>query len=193
MLRMAFEREVIINIRSRLDAFDEYCAFIKGLSPHLHPDESVTHSHVRLGSLGKIIHFGSFAEMLGKDIGLHDLRTLLTTFLRLNRVSNATDDVISNAEVWIIHLCDRRFTLLSILSTGGPLSCITGYIRLSGDSGEEDRSTPCHNFLARIGGKVRLRHPARLRSSGTGILPSVRHLYDINRTRVATFSSREDL
>jgi len=142
MLQMAFEREVIVNIRSRLDAFDDYCAFTNGLSPDPYPDEAVTRSHVRLGSLGKIIHFGSFAEILGKDIGLRDLRELLATFLRLNHVPNATDDMILNAEVWMVDLCDWKSTLLSVLYIGGPLSCITGHIQLSGDSGEEGGSTP---------------------------------------------------
>lgn len=128
MLRMAFEREVVVNVRSRLDAFDEYCAFNDGLSHNPCTNEPVTRSHVRLGSLGKIIHFGSFAEILNTDIGLHDLQATLTTFLRLNRVPNTTDNMISSAEVRMVHLSDRKIRLLSVLYIGGPLSWVTGYI-----------------------------------------------------------------
>jgi len=99
-----------VNVRSRLDAFDEYCAFNNGLSHGPSVDEPVARSHVRLGSLDKIIHFGSLAEILSKHIGLRDLRATLATFLRLNRVPNATENVISTAEVRTVHLYNQKFT-----------------------------------------------------------------------------------
>ena len=99
MLRMEFEREVIMNTCYHLDAYDEYCLFNDSLSSGLNANKPFTHSHVRLGSLGKIMHFGSYAKKLSVDIGLHDLQALLTTFLRLNHVLDITNDVISNSEV----------------------------------------------------------------------------------------------
>ena len=99
-----------MNVRSHLDAFDEYCAFNNGLIHGPGVDEPVTRSHVRLGSLDKIIHFSSLAEILSKHIGLHDLRATLATFLRLNCIPNATDNVISSAEVRTVHLYDQKFT-----------------------------------------------------------------------------------
>jgi len=90
-----------MSIRYCLDAYDEYSMFgdIPNFDPHT--DESLAHPHVRLGSLDKTIHFSSYAKKLSKDIGLHDLQEVLTTFLRLNRIINATNDTISNFEVWM--------------------------------------------------------------------------------------------
>jgi len=97
MLRMTFEREVITNIRYEVDAYDEQHLF-GGESSSLDTDASV-HSHIQLGSLEKIIHLSSYSKKLNKDIHLEDLQKLLTTFLHLNRVFDATDNVISDFEV----------------------------------------------------------------------------------------------
>ena len=99
-----------MNIRYRLDAYDEYCMFNDGLPSDPRADESITRSHVRLGSLDNIIHFVSYAKMLSKDIGLRDLRALLTTFLRLNHMPNPTDNAISGSEVWMVCLRNRQRT-----------------------------------------------------------------------------------
>ena len=88
-----------MNTRYYLDVYDEYCLFNDGLSSGLNANEPFTHSHVWLGSLSKIMHFGLYAKKLSVDIGLHDLQALLTTFLRLNHVFDITNDVISNSEV----------------------------------------------------------------------------------------------
>jgi len=133
MLRMAFEREVIMNIRYRVDAYDEQCLF-DDESSGLNADESVVRSHVQLGSLEKIIHLGSYAKKLGNDICLQDLQKLLTTFLHLNHVFDVEDNAISDFKV-----CDLRICWWSAHACiGGPLSCIAGHIRLPGDSNKED-------------------------------------------------------
>lgn len=98
MLRMAFEREVIMNIRYRVDAHDEQCLFENG-GPHLSTDPSAIHSHTRLGSLDGIMHVSSYAKKIRKDIHLQDLQKLLATFLRLGVVFDAKDNAISGFKV----------------------------------------------------------------------------------------------
>ena len=100
MLQMAFEREVIVNIRYRVDAYDDECLFDDvGSGPDA--DASVTRSNVRLGSLDKIIHLGSYAKKLSIDICLQDFQSLLAAFLRLNHVPEAEASAISSFEVRI--------------------------------------------------------------------------------------------
>lgn len=104
MLRMAFEREVIMNIRYRVNAYDEQSLFNENPGPDTN---TVAHcSHVRLGSLNKIIHLSSFAKKLSKDIELQDLRTLLAKFLRLNHILSVDNNEISGLQACVyVHVC----------------------------------------------------------------------------------------
>jgi len=188
MLRMAFEREVIMNIRARVDAYDEQCLFENKRSG-LGADVSISHSHVRLGSLDNIVHLGSYAKKLGKDIRLQDLQGLLTTFLRLNRVFSAGDSMVPGLEVGLSYIRQQS----AHAHIGGPLSCVTGHIRLPRDSNEEDGPTSCNDFLAWIWGEIRFRHSARLWTVGAGLLPGVRLIHDIGGTRMVPFGGRENL
>ena len=123
MLRMAFEREVIMDIRSRVDAYDEQRVF-EDKKPGHGANAPVSRSHVRLGLLDNIVHLGSYAKKLGKDIHLQDLQKLLTAFLRLNRVFKAKDNATSELEVGVTYICRQS----AHACIGGPLSCITGHI-----------------------------------------------------------------
>ena len=149
MLRMAFEREVTMNIRYRVDAYDEQQLF-EDESSGPSAEASVSRSHVRLGSLDNVIHLGSYAKKLSKDIRLQGLRKLLTTFLRLSRVFSAEDSAIPELKVCVMCV----FRQSTHVHAGGPLSCVTGHIRLSRDSDEEDGPPSCHNLLAWIRGKI---------------------------------------
>ena len=104
---MAFKREVIMNIRYRVDAYDEQHLF-NDESFGLDANGSIIRSHVQLGSLNNIIHLSSYAKKLNKDIHLRDLRKLLTTFLRLNRIFDAKDNVISDFKVCMTCLFINR-------------------------------------------------------------------------------------
>lgn len=129
---MAFEREVITNIRYRVDAYDEQCLFDEArASPNT--NESIVRSHIRLGSLDKAIHLGSYSKKLVSDIHLQDLQALLTTFLRLNHVFNTKDDAISYFQVCATCVCWES----ALTCVGGPLPCVAGYVQLSGDGNEE--------------------------------------------------------
>ncbi|KAF9784788.1 hypothetical protein BJ322DRAFT_1109498 [Thelephora terrestris] len=102
MLRMAFEREVIMDIRYRVNAYDEQCLFYKNVEPDIN---TVTHrSHVQLGSLDNIIHLSSYATKLRKDIHLQDLQKLLTEFLHLNRALNVKNSEIPGLQVVPCHV-----------------------------------------------------------------------------------------
>ena len=96
MLRMAFEREVIMNIRHRVDVYDEQQLFSTGSS--LDANTPVTRSHIRLGSLDGIIHLCSYAKKLCEDLDLQNLQNRLSTFLHINHVFNA-EDAMSDFEV----------------------------------------------------------------------------------------------
>jgi len=93
-----------MNIRYRVDAYDEQCLF-DNESPGPDTDEPTICSHIKLGSLDEIIHLGSYAKKLSKDICLQDLQKLLTTFLRLNHVFDAEDNVISDFKVCDLQIC----------------------------------------------------------------------------------------
>lgn len=98
MLRMAFEREVITSIRSRVDAYDERCLFNDSNTSAVRP-------HIRLGSLDTAIHLESYAKKISIDIDLQDLQTLLTKFLHLNHALIAEDTDISGFQVRDSHIC----------------------------------------------------------------------------------------
>jgi len=95
---MAFEREVIMNVRYRVDAYDELCSF-GDASSDVDANAIIIRSHIRLGSLDKIIHLSSYAKKLSVDVRLPDLQTLLVKFLRLNRVLDTESDDISSFKV----------------------------------------------------------------------------------------------
>ena len=95
---MAFEREVIMDVRSRVDAYDEQHLFGK-TDPYLNADTAVVHSHVRLGSLDKVMHLRTLAETLSADIHLENLQQLLATFLHLNNVLNTESKDLSRFQV----------------------------------------------------------------------------------------------
>ena len=77
---------------------------------------STTCSHVRLGSLDKIIRLGSYAKKLGVDIHLQDLQNLLTKFLRLNRMPATEDTDVSGFEVCSIYEpINRVLTLVQVV------------------------------------------------------------------------------
>ncbi|KAF9789540.1 hypothetical protein BJ322DRAFT_1177836 [Thelephora terrestris] len=102
MLQMAFEREVIMNIRYRVNAFDEQCLFNGNLDEDT---DAIAHrSHVQLGSLDSVIHLSSYAKKLGKDICLQDFQKILTTFLYLNRILNDKASEISGSRVVPCHV-----------------------------------------------------------------------------------------
>ena len=165
-----------MKIRYQVDAHDEQHLF-KNESPDLNADLSVIHSHVRLGSLDKIMHLGSYAKKLGKDIHLQDLQELLAAFLRLNRVLDAKHDQISRFKVCMTSVCWQS---IHVYVAGGPLSCIKGHVRLSGDCDEESGPPSHHGFLAWIGGQIRLCYSTRIRTVGVSFLPGVCDIYDIN-------------
>lgn len=107
-----------MNIRHRVDAYDEQCLF-GNESSGPSTDAPVSRSHVRLGSLDNIIHLSSYAKKLSKDIHLEDLQSLLTTFFRLNRVfcADLEGGTISGLKVGII-LCTSPgggFTLVQVV------------------------------------------------------------------------------
>ena len=112
MLQMAFEREVIMSIRYRVDAYDEQCSFDDDTNLGLNADAPVTRSHVRLGSLDKTIHLGSYAKKLGIDIHLQGLLALLVAFLRLNHVINIEENVLSGFKVCVIRVFIGRILML---------------------------------------------------------------------------------
>ena len=121
---MAFEREVIMNIRYRVDAYDEQCLFDDDANLSLNANTPVTHSHVRLGSLDNTIHLSSYAKKLSIDIRLQGLQALLVTFLHLNHVIDIEENVISGFKVCDLHLYRQN----THAHAGGPLSCATGHI-----------------------------------------------------------------
>lgn len=136
-----------MDIRHRVDAYDEQSLF-ENESSSPSTDAPVSRSHVRLGSLDNIIHLGSYAEKLSKDIRLEDLQNLLTTFFRLNRMfdANLEGSTISGLKVGITY----NYWQTAHACTGGPLPRVTGHVRLPRDSGEEDGPPSRHNFLAWI-------------------------------------------
>ena len=113
-----------MSIRYRVDAYDEQCSFDDDANLALDANAPVTCSHVRLGSLDKTIHLGSYAKKLSIDIHLQGLLALLVTFLRLNRVIDTEENVLSSFKV-----CDLCFCWQNTHACiGGPLSRATGHI-----------------------------------------------------------------
>ena len=91
-----------MNIRYQVDAYDDQCLFNdEDSGPNT--NEPTIRSHIRLGSLDKIIHLGSYTKKLRKDIDLEDLQKLLTTFFRLNRLSDTGPNVLPDCEVHPTH------------------------------------------------------------------------------------------
>ena len=174
---MAFEREVIRNIRHRVDTYDEQCLF-ENESSGPSTNAVISRSHVRLGSLDNMIHLSSYAKKLSRDIGLRDLRNLLAMFFRLNRVFNSDleDGTISELKVGTTFICWQNVHTRS----GNPLPRTTGHIRLPGNSGEEDGPPPRHDFLAWIWEEIRLCYSARCWTIGVSLLSGVRSVHGIS-------------
>ena len=112
---MTFEREVVMSIRYRVDAYDEQCLF-DDTDSSLSADVTITRSHIRLGSLDKIIHLSSYAKKLSTDIHLQNLQALLTAFFRLNHVIDTEESAISSFEVRTTYThIGKVFTLVQVV------------------------------------------------------------------------------
>ena len=92
-----------MSIRYRVDAHDEQHLFNETANSGFDADPSVTHSHVRLGSLDKTIHLSSYAKKLNIDICLEGLEGCLVTFLHLNHAIDIEESAMSSFKV-----CETR-------------------------------------------------------------------------------------
>jgi hypothetical protein len=83
MLRMAFEREVVLNIRHRLETQEQRWLFDENAHESDVPSEAeFNHSHVHLGSRQRAVELHTYEKFLDKTLGFSDFGDSLAKFLR---------------------------------------------------------------------------------------------------------------
>ena len=83
MLCMAFEREVILNIRHWLEMYEQQRLFEENADEEDIPSVAeFSHSHVHLGSRQHSLKLPTYEGILKEELGLPDFGDSLTKFLR---------------------------------------------------------------------------------------------------------------
>ena len=83
MLRMAFEREVVLNIRHRLEMQEQQRLFGENADEVDIPSEmEFNYSHVHLGSRQRSILVGTYEKVLEEALGFSGFGDSLAKFLR---------------------------------------------------------------------------------------------------------------
>ena len=83
MLQMAFEREVVFNIRHRLEMYDQQQLFNENADEDDIPLEAeFEYSHVHLGSRRRSLKIPTYEKVLKEELGLSDFGDILAKFLR---------------------------------------------------------------------------------------------------------------
>ena len=83
MLRMAFEREVVFDIRHRLEMCNQQRLFDENADEDDIPSEAeFGYSHVHLGSRRRSLKLPTYEKVLKEEPGLSDFGDVLSRFLR---------------------------------------------------------------------------------------------------------------
>ena len=83
MLRMTYERDVVLNIRHRIEMYEQEQLFKNSV-----PDDSspavtgLQDSHVHLGSRQRGLGVATYAQVLEEELGIHDFGDSLAKFFR---------------------------------------------------------------------------------------------------------------
>ena len=83
MLRMAFKREVVLNIRHRLEMQEQQQLFDENVNEVNVPSEAeFSYSHVHLGSRQRSVGLWTYEKILEETLGFSDFGDTLAKFLR---------------------------------------------------------------------------------------------------------------
>jgi hypothetical protein len=83
MLQMAFEREVAVNIRHRLEMHEQQRLFDENANEVDIPSEAeFSYSHIHLGSRQRSLKLPTYAKVIEEAIGFSDFGDSLAKFLR---------------------------------------------------------------------------------------------------------------
>ena len=83
MLRMAYEKEVILNIRHRIETYEQEKLFNSNIIDD--PDGTMVtfkDSHIHLGSRQRSLKVPSYEQVLAGELGFHGFSDSLARFLR---------------------------------------------------------------------------------------------------------------
>ena len=157
---MAYEKEVVLSIRHRIEAYEQEQAFNTNI-----PDNSndmvarFDGSHIHLGSRQRGLKVPSYGQVLEAELGLHDFGDSLARFIRdYTRVqvygSEFEGDGFIGHQLYINWFKVRSVLFRLITSegfnsiSGFPSLFMQGFIRLPRNRGPEDRNIPCVTKLA---------------------------------------------
>jgi len=83
MLRMAFEREVVLNIRHRIEMFEQQQLFDENFNENdVPPEMEFSNSHIHLGSRQRGLKLPTYEKVLEEELGFPNLGDSLAKFLR---------------------------------------------------------------------------------------------------------------
>jgi len=83
MLRMAFEREIVLNIRHRIEMHEQQRLFDENAEEDDIPSETeFGTSHIHLGSRQRSVKIPTYEKVLEEELGFSNLGDSLARFLR---------------------------------------------------------------------------------------------------------------
>lgn len=84
MLRMEYEKEVVLNIRHRIEMYNQWEEFNENIADeeYDHMEATFDYSHVHLGSRQRGLKLSSYETVLEETLGFHGFGDALAEFLR---------------------------------------------------------------------------------------------------------------
>jgi hypothetical protein len=152
---MAYEREVVFNIRHRIEMYEQEQQFNNSV-PDDSNDTTITFegSHVHLGSCQRGLRVPTYEQVLEAELGFHEFGDSLARFLRDHtRIevygSEFEGDGFEGHQL-CINWCKVTFIPLGLNITSSfdsttdlPSLFVQNIIRLSRNGCPEDRNVPC--------------------------------------------------